>query len=54
MTMGSNPRFTKRGGDHDRAETATVRVLRSTGFDDTVVAEGDVDLSYTDRNAITT
>lgn len=28
------------------AETATVRVLRSTGFDDTVVAEGDVDLSY--------
>jgi hypothetical protein len=28
------------------AESATVRVIRSTGFDDTVVAEGDVDLSY--------
>ena len=27
-------------------ETATVRVRRSTGFDDAVVAEGDVDLSY--------
>jgi hypothetical protein len=28
------------------AQNATVRVLRSTGFDDAVVAEGDVDLSY--------
>jgi hypothetical protein len=28
------------------AQNATVRVLRSTGFDDDVVAEGDVDLSY--------
>ena len=27
-------------------ESATVRVLRTTGFDDAVVAEGDVDLSY--------
>jgi hypothetical protein len=28
------------------AESATVRVVRSTGFDDTVVAEGDIDLTY--------